>query len=123
LNCAAVCPAGISPDPAPNWLVVSMTTFPASAPAAASASPITGHGTETTTASLSATASDTFSAAETREPICAASRSSAPGSRENVTITSCPAPARNCASPPPMCPAPMMPTRTITLLQSDTSTT
>lgn len=93
-----------------------MTTFPASDPAAASASSITGHGTETTTASLSATASDTFSAAETRGPICAASRSSAPGSRENVTITSCPAPARNCARLPPMCPLPMMPTRTIALL-------
>jgi hypothetical protein len=113
----------MSSDPAPNWLVVSMTTFPASDPAAASASSITGHGTETTTTSLSATASDAFSATDARGPISAASRSSAPGSRENVTITSCPASARKCARLPPMCPAPMMPTRTITLLESYTSPT
>ena len=113
----------MSSEPAPNWLVVSMTTFPASGPAAASASSITGHGTENTTTSLSATASEAFPATETRGPICAASRSSAPGSRENVTTTSCPAPARKCARLPPMCPAPMIPTRTITLLRSNTSTT
>jgi hypothetical protein len=101
--------------PAPNWLVVSMITLPASDPAADSASSMTGQGTEKTTTSAAATASAGL-AAEARGPISAASRSSDPGSRENETVTLCPAPAKKWATLPPMRPAPMMPTRTIALL-------
>src|SRR5215471_7773429 len=49
LKDAAVCPRGGAG--VPNWLVVSITIFPVSGPAWASASGIALHGTDTTTTS------------------------------------------------------------------------
>src|SRR3954453_15777665 len=90
LCCAAVCPPGkVSMPPPAYWLVVSITILPSSEPSCASASSLTPHGTERTTTSAPAAASAGSGTA--LPPTSAATCSSLPSSRENVTTTSCPA--------------------------------
>src|SRR4051812_36816398 len=90
LCCAAVWPPGnVSMPPAPYWLVVSIRIFPSSEPTCASAPSITRQGTDTTTTSAPATAS--AGSVTALPPTSAATCSSLPASRENVSTSSCPA--------------------------------
>ncbi len=108
MKCAAVSPAAGSGG-APNWLVVSITIFPASEPICSSAWGHVLHGTEITTTSPKPTASAGLPVVALG-PISAARRSSDCGSRLKDRSTSCPAPANCRAMPPPIRPAPTMPT-------------
>ena len=106
--CAAVWPAAGS-GAAPNWLVVSITIWPASEPICSSAWGHVLRGTEITTTSPKPTAS-TGLPVVALGPISAASTSSDCGSRLKDNSTSWSAPASCRAMPPPIRPAPTMPT-------------
>ena len=107
LNCATVWPsAGMAP--APNWLVVSTTTLPASDPASSSAWSMAPQGTASITTSASATRMRPGRPAPTWSPSSAARAASWSGCREKLISTSWPARDHDRAALPPIRPAPTM---------------
>ena len=86
-----------------------MTILPSSEPSVGTISSISPHGTANTKTSPNATAS---AGVPTSPPSSSASESYDDGSRDPLSMTSCPMRANIRAQPPPIRPVPTIPIRT-----------